>query len=123
MKEQKKYDQTIIVESRALTVAAYKHIRIKHKNNRKFRDIILTNVFFIFKFMTNMIFKYISIIKELNFNTQKHRLHKNDVIYNYARSKFDHYFTKNNTEIFIENQHDVFFDSFFLLHQKSKMRS
>ena len=68
--------------------------------------------------MTNVIFRYILIIKKLNFNTQKHRLHKNDVVYNYTKLKFDHYFMKNNTEIFIENQHDVFLDSFFC-HIKS----
>ena len=52
-------------------------------------------------------------------------MHKNDVIYDYTKSKFDYYFMKNNIEISIENQHNVFFDSFFLFlsHQKLKMRS
>ena len=60
--------------------------------------------------------------KELNFNTQKYRLHKNDVIYNYAKLKSDYYFMKSNIEIsiefflenFIENQ-QIFFDFFFFV--------
>ena len=92
----------IIANNQKLFVAIYKYIRIKHENEREFRDIILTYVLFISEFMTNVIFKYIFQMKELNFNTQKYRLHKNDVIYNYARSKFDHYFMKNNTETLIE---------------------
>ena len=79
--------------------------------------MILTNVFFIFEFMTNVISEYILLKRQLNFNTQKYTLHKKDVIYDYATSKFDHYFMKNNTEISIENQNNVSFDSsFFMSH-------
>ena len=69
--------------------------------------------------MTHVISEYILIIKELNFDTQKYRLHQDDVIYNCAKSKFDYYFMKNNTEISIENQHDVSFDSSFFCHIRS----
>ena len=84
--------------------------------------MILTNVFFIFEFMTNVISEYILMIKGLDFNTQKYRLHKNDVIYDYARSKFDYYFMKNNIEISIENQYDVFFDLSFSFFVTSEIK-
>ena len=72
--------------------------------------------------MTNVIFEHIFQMKELNFNTQKYRLHKNDVIYNYAKSKFDHYFMKNNVETSIEfsfensiENQQIFFKFFFVI--------
>ena len=70
----------IIANNQEFFVAVYKHIRIRYENERKFRDIILTNVLFIFEFITNVIFKYIFQTKELNFNMQKYRLHKNDIV-------------------------------------------
>ena len=123
VKKKNEYNQMIIANNQKLFDATYEHIRIKHENERESRDIILTNVLFIFEFMTNVISKYILLKKKLNFNTQKYRLYKNDVIYDYATSKFDHYFMKNNTEISIEfffensieNQQN-FFDFFFLCH-------
>ena len=124
VKKNIEHDQMIIANNQEFFVAAYEHIRIKHENERKFCDMILTNVLFIFEFMTNVIFKYIFQMKELNFNTQKYRLHKNDVIYDYAKSKFDYYFMKNNTktsiEFFFENSienQQIFFEFFFVISE------
>ena len=112
--ERNEFDQKVIADSQKLIVAAYKHIRIKHENERKSRDIILTNVFYISEFMTNIVSKFVLQQKELNFNTKNYRLHQNDVTYEYAKSKFDYYIMKNNIKSFIESQYIVSFDlSFF----------
>ena len=55
VKKKNKYDQIIIADCQEFFVTAYKHIRIKDENERKFRDMILTNVLFIFEFMTNVV--------------------------------------------------------------------
>ena len=57
--EKDEFDQRIIADSQKLIVAAYEHIRIEHEDERKFRDIILTNVFYISEFMTNIISKFV----------------------------------------------------------------
>ena len=115
--EKDEFDQRIIADSQKLIVAAYKHIRIKHENERKSRDMILTNVFYISEFMTNIVSRFVFQQKELNFNTKNYRLHQDNVTYEYAKSKFNHYIMKNNIKSFIESQHIAFFDfsfSFFV---------
>ena len=102
VKKKNEYDQIIIADSQELFVAAYEHIRIEHKNELESRDIVSTNAILIFEFITNVISEYIFQTKELNFNTQKYRLHKDDVIYDYARWKLDHYFMKDNIQITIK---------------------
>ena len=111
--ERDEFDQRIIADSQKLIVAAYEHIRIEHEDEREPRDMILTNVFYISEFMTNIVSRFVFQQKELNFNTKSYRLHQNDVTYEYARSKFDHYIMKNNIKSSIESQHIVFFDFFF----------
>ena len=101
------FGQRVIAGSQELTVAAYGHIRIEHEDEREPRGMILTNVFYIPEFMTNIVSGFVLQQKGLDFNTKDYRLHQDDVTYGYARPKFGHYIMKNNTKPPIESQHIV----------------
>ena len=59
IREKNEFDQRVIADSQKLIVATYKHSWIKHENERKFRDIILTNVIYISEFMTNIVSRFV----------------------------------------------------------------
>ena len=107
IKKQNGDDQCIIANTQSLSVKAYDNVKITfevdHKNKR---TMILANVSYVSKFMTNIISDYILHIKDVNFDTQYTKFYKNDSIFDFAKAKHDHFVMKNNFESML---HQTFF--------------
>ena len=100
-------DQCIIADIQSLSVKTYDSVKITFEvDYENKRTMILTNVNYVLKFMINIISDYILHIKDVDFDTQHTKFHKNDSIFGFAKAKHDHFVMKNNFESMF---HQAFF--------------